>query len=117
MGHSHHGHDHSHKVSAPDEHHITPLSVYLKVAGALFALTFLTVGAHAIHEILGPAASLVAFAIAGVKAFLVMAYFMHLKYESIENRVIFGLGFVFLLVLFGISITDILSRHFIAGVL
>ncbi len=111
MGHGHH------KAITPDEHHITPLSVYLKVAGALFALTFLTVGAHAIHHVLGSAAPLVAFAIAGVKAFLVMAYFMHLKYESIENRVVFALGFIFLIVLFVISITDILSRQLIPGVL
>lgn len=107
----------AHKEHKHDAHHITPLSTYLKVAGALFFLTFLTVAAHAIHETLGPAAPLVAFAIAAVKAFLVMSWFMHLKYESIENRVIFGLGFFFLLVLFGISITDILSRHFISGVL
>jgi cytochrome c oxidase subunit 4 len=107
----------AHKEHLPDEHHITPLSTYLKIAGALFALTFLTVGAHAVNHLLGPAAPLVAFAIAAVKAFLVMAYFMHLKYESMENRVIFGLGFFFLLVLFGISIIDILSRHFISGVL
>lgn len=98
-------------------HHITPLATYLKVAGALFALTFLTVAAHAIHETLGPVAPLVAFAIAAVKAFLVMSWFMHLKYESVENRVIFGLGFFFLLILFAISITDILSRHLISGVL
>lgn len=108
---------HGHKEHLPNEHHITPLATYLKVAGALFALTFLTVGAHAIHVWLGPAAPLIAFAIAAVKAFLVMAWFMHLKYESIENRIIFSLGFFFLLVLFGISITDILSRHFISGVL
>ncbi|MES2802679.1 MAG: cytochrome C oxidase subunit IV family protein [Bdellovibrionota bacterium] len=116
MGQSH-GHGHSQKVHAPDEHHITPFSVYMKVALALFALTFLTIAAHSLRQYLGPAAPLVAFAIAGVKAFLVMAWFMHLKYESMENRVVFALGFIFLLVLFGISIIDILSRHFIAGVL
>lgn len=115
MGHTHHGH--AHKEHRPDEHHIMPFATYMKVAGALFALTFLTVGAHSINHLLGPAAPLVAFAIAAVKAFLVMAWFMHLKYESMENRIVFGLGFVFLLVLFGISITDILSRHFISGVL
>ena len=108
---------HGHKEQLPNEHHITPFNVYIKVALALFALTFLTVGAHAVHEYLGAAAPLVAFAIAAVKAFLVMSWFMHLKYESVENRVIFSLGFFFLLVLFGISITDILSRHYIAGVL
>ncbi|MCM2355031.1 MAG: cytochrome C oxidase subunit IV family protein [Pseudobdellovibrio sp.] len=108
---------HGHKEQLPNEHHITPFATYIKVAAALFALTFLTVGAHAIHQVLGPAAPLIAFAIAAVKAFLVMAFFMHLKYESMENRIIFSLGFLFLLLLFGISITDILSRHFIGGVL
>lgn len=110
------GHGQKH-VSAPDEHHVTPFSTYMKVALALFALTFLTVGAHSVRHYLGAAAPLVAFAIAGVKAFLVMAWFMHLKYESMENRIVFSLGFIFLLVLFGISVTDILSRHFIGGVL
>lgn len=120
MGHSHsnsHQHGHAPKVHAPDEHHVTPFAVYMKVALALFALTFLTIGAHSVRQYLGSAAPLVAFAIAGVKAFLVMAWFMHLKYESMENRIVFGLGFFFLLVLFGISIIDILSRHLITGVL
>lgn len=97
--------------------HITPLATYLKVAGALFALTFLTITAHSIRGFLGPAAPLIAFSIAAVKAFLVMAWFMHLKYEGIENRVVFALGFLFLLLLFGISITDILSRQVITPVL
>lgn len=107
-------HDHSHSHQAP---HITPLSTYLKVAGALFALTFLTVAAHAIHHILGPVAPFVAFTIAAIKAFLVMAWFMHLKYESLENKVIFGCGFFFLLLLFGITLTDIISRQLITSVL
>lgn len=111
------GHSHGHKEILPDEHHITPFSVYMKVALALFALTFLTIAAHSVRQYLGPAAPLVAFAIAGVKAFLVMAWFMHLKYESMENRIVFALGFIFLVVLFGISITDILSRQLISGVL
>lgn len=115
MGHGHN--TQTHKEFKTDEHHIMPLSTYLKVAAGLFGLTFLTIAAHSVRHLLGPMAPLVAFAIAAVKAFLVMAWFMHLKYESMENRVIFGLGFVFLLVLFGISITDILSRNFISGVI
>ena len=116
MGQSHNN-SHSQEVHSPDEHHIMPLATYLKVAGALFALTFLTIAAHSVRQYLGPVAPLVAFAIAGLKAFLVMAWFMHLKYESMENRIIFALGFVFLLVLFGISIIDILSRQLINGVI
>ncbi len=98
-------------------HHITPFNVYLKVALALFGLTFLTIAAHSIRQYLGPFAPLVAFGIAGVKAFLVMTWFMHLKYESVENRATFAVGFFFLLLLFGITITDILTRLSVSSVL
>ncbi len=93
-----------------DEHHITPLSVYVKVAGALFFLTFLTIAIHAIRTHLGGVAPLFAFSIAAVKAYLVMAYFMHLKYDVVLNRVIFGMGFIFLALLFVITALDIWSR-------
>ena len=70
------------------EHHITPLSTYLKIAGALFVLTFLTVGMHALRNYTSPFSPLIAFSIAGVKAYLVMAYFMHLKFEKLALLII-----------------------------
>ncbi len=106
-------HDHS-------EHHITPFSTYLKVAGALFLLTFLTVGAHVLKEhypVLQPFGGLVAFAIAAVKAYLVMAWFMHLKYDVPSNRIIFSTGFVFLAILFFFSALDIFTRVYQGSVL
>ncbi len=99
------------------EHHIMPLAVYYKVAGALFLLTFLTVGFHALREYMGPFAALIAFSIAAVKAFLVMAWFMHLKYENTSNRIIFGAGFIFLILLFVMSILDIYTRLSVSSVL
>jgi cytochrome c oxidase subunit IV len=99
------------------EHHITPLNTYLKVAGALFVLTFLTIGFHAIRTYLGPFAAIIAFLIAGVKAFLVLAWFMHLKYDKPSNRIIFASGFLFLLLLFLISVMDIYSRNQVNSVL
>lgn len=93
-----------------DEHHITPLSTYLKIGGALFGLTFLTIGAHILREHLQPFSALIAFAIAGVKAYLVMAFFMHLKYEVPLNRLIFATGFLFLALLFGLCTLDIITR-------
>jgi len=93
-----------------DEHHITPLSTYLKIGGALFALTFLTIGAHIMREHLQPFSPLIAFAIAGVKAYLVMSWFMHLKYDVPLNRLIFATGFLFLALLFGICTLDIITR-------
>lgn len=100
-----------------DQHHITPLSVYIKVAAVLFILTFLTIGVHSIREHLGPIAPFLAFGIAGVKAFLVMAWFMHLKYDVLLNRVIFAMGFLFLMLLFLITALDIYSRVPVTSVL
>jgi cytochrome c oxidase subunit 4 len=100
-----------------DEHHITPVSVYLKVGAALFLLTFLTIGVHAIREHIGALAPFLAFGIAAVKAYLVMAWFMHLKYDVLLNRVIFATGFLFLLLLFAITAMDIFSRTAVNSVL
>lgn len=91
-------------------HHITPFSVYIKVACSLFALTFLTVIAHHFNEQLGALAAPVAFLIATIKAILVMLWFMHLKYDSVTNRVIFGAGFFFLALLLSFSALDIWTR-------
>lgn len=102
--HSQH-HDDSHH---DDVYHVTPFPVYMKVAGALILLTFLTVGAHQFH--LGVFAAPVAFLIAAVKAALVMLWFMHLKNESMINRVVFGSGFFFLLLLFFFSVLDLGTR-------
>ncbi len=99
------------------EHHITPLSTYLKIAGALFVLTFLTVGMHALRNYTSPFSPLIAFSIAGVKAYLVMAYFMHLKYETPLNKIIFATGFLFLLVLVFFCVLDIYTRLATSSVL
>lgn len=100
-----------------EEHHITPLSVYLKVAGGLFLLTFLTVGAHALRSHFEPFSAIIAFAIAAVKAYLVMAWFMHLKYDTLSNRIIFATGFFFLALLFLISALDIFTRVYQGNIL
>lgn len=97
-------------VHSHSEQHVTPFNVYVKVAAALFALTFLTIAAHSIREHLQPFAALIAFAIATVKAYLVVAFFMHLKYETNINRAIFVSGFLFLALLFIICTLDIYTR-------
>lgn len=89
-------------------HHITPASTYLGVFGALGLLTILTVVFYVMH--LGPLAAPVAFLIATTKAALVMGYFMHLKYETGMNRLVFGLGFFFILLLFVFCMADIFTR-------
>lgn len=90
------------------KHHIIPLKVYLNVAAALYVLTVLTVVFHQMH--LGALAAPVAFLIAAIKAALVMLYFMHLKYDNMMNRVLFGSAFFFLVLLFAFSALDIWTR-------
>ena len=63
-----------------EKHHIVPYKVYVMVLLALLALTFISIG---ITEI-----ELGAFTVAGallfacVKSYLVLTYFMHLKYDK-----------------------------------
>ncbi len=102
--------NHSHSSGSHQEHHVTPLNDYLKVAGALFGLTFLTIIAHVFKQHYLPLAPFIAFGIAAVKAFLVMAWFMHLKYDDPLNRLIFSMGFIFLAVLFAFCSIDIFTR-------
>lgn len=90
------------------EHHIIPFSVLRNVCLALLFFTALTVFAARMH--LGAFAAPVAFLIALVKAMLVMTFFMGLKYDVKLNRVIFGLGFFFLGVLFFFCALDLWTR-------
>lgn len=90
-------------------HHIVPASALTQVLGALIALTVLTVlTAKFMH--LGVLAVPVAFAIAIVKALLVMGYFMGLKYDTLLNKVIFSTAFAGLALLFFFAALDIFSR-------
>lgn len=100
--------DNQHIEGHHEEHHIVPAPLLTKILFALLFLTILTVVTAQMH--LGAFAGLVAFIIAGVKAYMVMAYFMGLKYDVPTNRVIFGSGFFFLLVMFFFCILDILTR-------
>ncbi|MFN7728171.1 MAG: cytochrome C oxidase subunit IV family protein [Bdellovibrio sp.] len=104
------GHNSNHTShSQHEEHHIIPFSILRNVCIALLVLTVLTIfTAKFIH--LGVLAAPVAFLIAFVKAMLVMAYFMGLKYDSNGNRIIFATGFFFLAVLGFFCVLDIWTR-------
>ena len=93
-----------------DSHHIIPLRTYLNVFAALIVLTFVTVAASRID--FGALNAVIAFAIASVKALLVLAYFMHLKYDNMMNRVIIASGVFFLLVLWMFVTIDDITRIF-----
>ena len=52
----------------------------------------------------------VALAIAILKATLVVLFFMHVKYSSKLTKLVVGSAFFFLIVLFGLTLSDYLSR-------
>jgi len=52
----------------------------------------------------------VALSIAMLKATLVILFFMHVKYSSRLTQLICGVSFFFLVILFGLTLTDYLSR-------
>jgi cytochrome c oxidase subunit 4 len=90
------------------EHHIIPFATYLKVFISLLVLTVITVAAARVD--FGALNAVVAFAIASVKAGLVLAIFMHLKYDDKLNRVIIGSSVFFLIILWIFCILDIFTR-------
>ena len=71
-----------------EEHHIIPFDTYIKVFATLIGFTFLTVVASRFD--FGELNTIIAFLIATIKAVLVLAFFMHLKYDNLLNRVIIG---------------------------
>lgn len=76
-------------AAAGDAHqapHALPARVLLATAGALVALTLVTVVASRLD--LGPFNLVLALAIASLKASLVALFFMHLKYEHRFQAVI-----------------------------
>jgi cytochrome c oxidase subunit 4 len=90
-------------------HHIVPFSVNLKTFLSLVVLTVLTVYTAKFVD-LGHFNIVLAMGIAGLKAFIVLSWFMHLKYDGNMNRAIFLSAFVFLALLVGLSALDLFTR-------
>lgn len=88
--------------------HVSPKSMYFTIFGALMVFTAITVGVAFVN--LGALNFPVALAIAITKATLVILFFMHVNHSSKLTKLIVVTGFVFLVVLFGLTMTDYLSR-------
>jgi cytochrome c oxidase subunit IV len=91
-------------------HHVIPFKVYLTVFSSLIFLTLVTVYV-ATHDF-GVMNTPVALFIATFKATLVLAFFMHLKYDNMMNRVIIAVALFFVFLLFFFSGLDIYTRVF-----
>lgn len=63
-----------------EKHHIVPYRVYIIVLLSLLALTFASIGIT--HVELGEYTVAGALIFATVKSYLVLKYFMHLKYDK-----------------------------------
>jgi cytochrome c oxidase subunit 4 len=110
-----HGHQpsggHGLEAHGAHEHHIVPVSTYLKVISFLMVLLIITLAA-AIPD-LGPLNLPIAMAIAVAKAAAVMYYFMHLKWSSPLVRLFATIAFGFLAILFIFSLNDYIGRSWV----
>jgi cytochrome c oxidase subunit 4 len=93
--------------------HIIPTRVYFLIFITLMVLTGVTVWVAFID--LGFMNDVVAMAIACTKATLVILYFMHVRYSSKLTWAFVAVGFFFLLILFGLTMSDYLTRDWIAA--
>lgn len=84
-----------------EKNHVVPYRVYVLVLAGLLVLTFLSVAITNIE--LGGLAVTGALAFAVVKSFLVMTWFMHLKYDKLY--IILWVLFVFAIIIVTIIVT------------
>jgi cytochrome c oxidase subunit 4 len=91
--------------------HVVPKKLYFLIFAALMGLLFLTVWVAYLP--LHGVGIYVAMTIAIVKAVLVLLYFMHVRYSSRLIWVVAGAGFVWLLIMFGLTASDFLSRDWL----
>lgn len=101
--------DHHDPSGAPHHgHYIIPFKVLATVFGALVALTVITVLTAQLD--LGSFNVPLALAIALTKAFLVVAFFMALKYDNRVNTLVFAVGTIFVLVFIVFTLIDTAMR-------
>jgi cytochrome c oxidase subunit IV len=84
-----------------EKNHVVPYRVYVLVLGGLLLLTFLSIAITRID--LGALTVTGALAFAVVKSFLVMTWFMHLKYDKLY--IILWVVFVFAVIVVTIIVT------------
>ena len=84
------------------------MKAFVAVFAALLVGTFLTVWVA--ERDLGAWNTPVALGIAGTKASLVILYFMHVRWSPRLVWIFAGVGFVFLAILLGFTMSDYLTR-------
>ena len=105
--HAHGGHDHDDDDGAVHVHIGSNLS-YVGIFVALIILTFLTVKVS--YYDFGKANIVIAMLIATMKASLVAAFFMHLRYDKLFNTLAFLGSFLFLAIFILLTYDDLGDR-------
>jgi cytochrome c oxidase subunit 4 len=91
--------------------HPEPKKTYFSVFGALMVFTAATVYAATFE--LGPLNAVVALTIAVTKATLVVLYFMHLRHSQRLTQFVVAAGFLWLVILIALTLSDYASRHWL----
>jgi len=84
-----------------EKHHVLPYRVYIIILLGLLALTFASIGITSIE--MGKFTVTAALVFACIKPYLVLTYFMHLKYD--KKYIVAMVAFVFILFFVVIVIT------------
>ncbi len=98
--HDHHEHAEHHGLG-----HVVPVKVLLAVFATLIVLTGITVGVRMI-DLGSPWNLLVAMLIATIKASLVCAYFMHLRYDKLMHTIMLLSAVAFFTLFIGFALMD-----------
>ena len=93
--------------------HVASVKLYYAVFAALIVGTILTVLVASVD--LGPLNNVVMLSVAFTKALLVILFFMHVRWGSRLTWVIAGSGFVWLIIMFSLTLADYMSRGWIQG--
>lgn len=88
--------------------HVIPIKTYVAVFVALMVLLVATVAVSRVH--LGEFNIAAALAIAFVKTFLVVLFFMHVRYSHRLIWIFVGVGFYWLAILLALTMSDFVSR-------
>jgi cytochrome c oxidase subunit IV len=94
-------------------HHVGSLKTYTLIFILLLALTGITTAVAYVD--LGPLSTVVALAIACVKMLLVALWFMHVKESSRLTKLVVSGALVWLLIMIGMTMGDVISRGWVAG--
>ena len=89
--------------------------MYLTIFGALIVGTILTVVVAKFD--LGAFNNIVMLTVAIAKALLVVLYFMHVRWSSRLTWVVAASGFLWLIIMFALTMQDYMTRGWVPGTL